>query len=69
MVAEEKAIIRSKKSGHTREEWQKVTKHTANHFWDCECYALAAAEMVGVRYVQTFSHNIGYKSAVFMDLM
>lgn len=54
MVAEEKAIIRSKKSGHTREEWQKITEHTANHFWDCECYALAAAEMVGVRYVQNY---------------
>jgi hypothetical protein len=47
---EQKILIRSKKSGLTREEWRKVSDHTANHYWDCECYALAAAEMLGVRY-------------------
>ena len=51
-VSEQKAIVRNKRSGQTKEEWQKVTEHSANHYWDCECYALAAAEMLGVRYLQ-----------------
>ena len=27
-------------------EWVKVDNGTGNHYWDCECYALAAADMV-----------------------
>ncbi len=53
MVSENKAIIRNRKNGQIREEWQKVTEHSANHYWDCECYALAAAEMLGIRYIQS----------------
>lgn len=49
MVSEQKTIIRSRKTGRVTEEWQQVTQHTPNHYWDCEQYALAGAEMLGVR--------------------
>lgn len=51
LVSEEKALVRNRKNGRTREEWRKVSEHARNHFLDCECYALAAAEMLGVRHV------------------
>ncbi len=31
MVSENKTIIRNRKNGQIREEWQKVTEHSANH--------------------------------------
>ncbi|MCP4608890.1 MAG: hypothetical protein GY845_09275 [Planctomycetes bacterium] len=61
MVSEHKAIIRSKKTGHVTEEWQKVSEHAANHYWDCECYAFAAAEMMGVRYAQPIKRQVPVK--------
>lgn len=48
ICSEHKVIIRDKKSRRTRVEWQPVTRHAATHFWDCEVYALAAAEMLRV---------------------
>jgi phage terminase large subunit GpA-like protein len=51
MVSEQKAINRNRRTGRVTEEWQKVSQHSANHFWDCEQYALAGAEMLGIRYM------------------
>jgi phage terminase large subunit GpA-like protein len=45
---EHKAIIRDKKTGRHREEWQTISVHTQSHFFDTECYAIAAAEMIRV---------------------
>ena len=47
MCAEAKVIERGK-SGHSREVWKKLSSHAANNFWDCEIYAVAAAEMLRV---------------------
>jgi phage terminase large subunit GpA-like protein len=45
---EHKVTIRDKKSGRYYEEWQPITRHTKNHFFDTEVYAMAAAEMLRV---------------------
>jgi phage terminase large subunit GpA-like protein len=46
--AEHKVIIRDKKTGRAREEWRTISLHTQSHFFDTECYAAAAAEMIRV---------------------
>lgn len=48
MCSEHKAIIRDKRKGMIREQWQKVGASVANHYWDCEVYAAAAAHMLRV---------------------
>lgn len=53
MSSEHKALIRNRRTGHTTEQWQKVSEHTANHYWDASVYALAAAEMLGVRNIRS----------------
>jgi phage terminase large subunit GpA-like protein len=45
---EHKIIIRDKKTGRAREEWRTISVHTQSHFFDTECYAIAAAEMIRV---------------------
>ncbi len=45
---EHKVIIRDKKTGRAREEWHTISVHTQSHFFDTECYAIAAAEMIRV---------------------
>lgn len=52
MCSEHKAIIYDKRTRRSREEWQKVAGHLANHAWDCEVYQVAAAEMMRVFYWQ-----------------
>jgi len=46
--AEHKVILRDKKTGKAREEWQLVSNHVKGHFFDTECYSVAAAEMIRV---------------------
>ena len=45
-------IFRDKKTRRSREEWRPISMHTATHFWDCEIYGTAAAEMLRVFYMQ-----------------
>lgn len=47
VTAEHKVNV---KSGNTvKQVWQLKSSHADNHFLDCECYALAAADILGVR--------------------
>lgn len=48
MTSEHKVIRRSKTSGLATEMWERRPNAGANHWWDCEVYALAAAEMLHV---------------------
>lgn len=41
-------ILRDRKTGKSREEWQLVSNHIKSHFFDTECYSVAAAEMIRV---------------------
>lgn len=36
-------------NGKVKQEWQLKTSHADNHYLDCEVYALAAADALGVR--------------------
>lgn len=36
-------------NGKVKQEWQRKTSHAGNHYLDCEVYALAAADALGVR--------------------
>lgn len=36
-------------NGKTKQEWQLKTSHADNHYLDCEVYAAAAADILGVR--------------------
>lgn len=51
LCAEQKKLVRHivKPDGTSLEDWRWVTRASglANHFWDCEVYAVAAAHMVG----------------------
>jgi len=46
--SEHKVIIRDKKTARARTEWRPISTHAATHFFDCECYTTAAAEMLRV---------------------
>jgi len=45
MCSEEKAIVRNKRTLQIKEEWVLVSAAAPNHYWDCEVYAAAAADM------------------------
>ncbi len=47
VTAEQKVVVR--RSGKTSTEWIQKTSHAANHYLDTEVYALAAADILGVR--------------------
>lgn len=47
VTAEHKVNV--KKNGVTRQEWTPKTSHADNHYLDTEVYALAAADILGVR--------------------
>ena len=47
VTAEHKVNV--KKNGVVRQEWQQKYSHGDNHLLDCEVYALAAADILGVR--------------------
>ena len=36
-------------SGKARQEWTPKHSHAQNHYLDCECYAMAAADTLGLR--------------------
>ncbi|WP_447979071.1 terminase gpA endonuclease subunit [Candidatus Nitrospira bockiana] len=48
MTAEHKVLVKDKRSGRIDEEWQLVSDGRANHYWDCETYNVAAADMLKV---------------------
>lgn len=52
MCSEHKVLIRDRKKGKTFEEWRPKASGGANHYWDAEVYAAAAAEMIGVTYLR-----------------
>lgn len=52
MCSEHKTIIHDKKNRRVREEWQPVSDHAQTHYWDCEVYNTAAAEMLRVFYLR-----------------
>ena len=47
VTAEQKITV--KKDGTLKSHWEPKTSHADNHYLDCEVYAMAAAEMCGVR--------------------
>lgn len=48
VTAEHKVNVRLN-NGKTRMEWKQKSSHADNHYLDCEVYALAAADILGVR--------------------
>lgn len=48
VTAEHKINVKTN-NGKVRQEWQQKTSHAANHYLDCEVYAMAAADILGVR--------------------
>lgn len=48
ICSEHKVLVRDKRTKRMREEWRPVSMHAANHYWDCEIGAAAAAEMLRV---------------------
>lgn len=48
VTAEHKVNVRTN-NGKVKQEWVQKTSHAANHYLDCEVYALAAADVLGVR--------------------
>ena len=48
----EQLVTETDKQGRSKEIWKPVISHAANHMLDCEVYAIAAAERVGVRYLK-----------------
>lgn len=55
MASEHK--IRVRHGGHEHQRWVVKPGSAANHFWDCEVYALAAARMVRVDTLRTRPAN------------
>lgn len=47
VTAEHKIVDRS--GGREKQTWKLKTSHAANHYLDCEVYAMAAADVLGVR--------------------
>ena len=41
--------VNQKSGGMLRQVWQPKYSHADNHYLDCEVYALAAADILGVR--------------------
>lgn len=46
-------------NGKTKLEWKPKHSHAQNHYLDCECYAMAAADTLGLRslYLQNLSNG------------
>ena len=49
VTAEHKVNV--KRGGRTVQEWVQKHSHGANHYLDCEVYAMAAADILGVRFL------------------
>lgn len=52
MCSEHNSIVYDRRTKKARMEWTLVPGHRANHFWDCEVYGVAAAEMLRIFYLQ-----------------
>jgi len=50
LVAEQRILVTDKKTGRTHYVWRVFPQGAANHLFDCEVYALAAAELLDVEY-------------------
>jgi hypothetical protein len=48
MASEHKIAIRNKGKGRISYQWDTVTQGAANHYWDCEVYQAAAADICNV---------------------
>lgn len=48
VTAEHKVNVKNGK-GQIKQEWKPKTSHAANHYLDCEVYAICAADIMGVR--------------------
>lgn len=48
VTAEHKVNVRTN-NGKVKQEWVQKTSHADNHYLDCEVYAMAAADILGVR--------------------
>lgn len=48
MHSEHKVPVRDKRTKVEYERWEPISSHAANHFWDCEVYAAASAEVLRV---------------------
>lgn len=48
VTAEHKVNVRTN-NGKLKQEWVQKTTHADNHYLDCEVYAMAAADLMGVR--------------------
>jgi phage terminase large subunit GpA-like protein len=48
VTAEHKVNVRTN-NGKYKQEWVQKTSHADNHYLDCEVYAMAAADVLGVR--------------------
>ncbi len=49
VTAEHKIFIKRNGNGRPKMEWMPKSSHADNHFLDCEVYAMAAADTLGVR--------------------
>lgn len=55
VTAEHKVNVKS--GGVVRQIWQPKSTHAANHYLDCEVYAMAAADIMGVRTLHLVSED------------
>ena len=53
MTSEHRELARNKKTGQVVERWVPKPGGGANHWWDCEVYADAAADMLHLYHVRT----------------
>lgn len=51
-LCSEQLVSSTDSKGRVTETWKPVVSHAANHLLDCECYAIAAAERGGARYLR-----------------
>jgi len=49
----EQRVLEKRKGGHLLPTWQLVSESAPNHLWDCEVLNLVAADIEGVRYVES----------------
>lgn len=52
ITSEQKVTEVDRKTGRVREEWKPISSHAVNHLLDTAVYSAAAAEIMGVRYLQ-----------------
>ena len=49
IVSEQPVSRQNRKTGALERSWEKISSHAANHYLDCEVYALTAARIIGVQ--------------------